>query len=864
MQKIQRFLTIMSLAFLTFTVCKKSDNSPTGTQAQPLDPNSLSVTPISSSKIYLAWHDNSDNETGFKIECAPGGTTSFREIATVGPNVTGHLDTGLVASTSYTYRVRAYNIAGHSGYTNSATATTPALVVPPAAPTSLAANAVSSTQIDLSWTDNAGTEDGFLVERAPGGTTNFIQIASLAANTTLYQNTGLASSTSYSYRVLAYNTAGNSDYSNTATAATPSVVVPPAAPTSLVAAAVSSTQIDLSWVDNSSNEDGFKVERAPGGTTNFTEIATVGVNVTSYQNTGLTASTSYSYRVRAYNSAGNSGYSNTATATTPSGVIPPVAPTNLTATPASSTQINLSWTDNSTNETGFRIDRAPGGTTTFTEIATVGVNVTSYQNTGLTASTSYSYRVRAYNSAGNSNYSNTATATTPSGVIPPTAPTNLAATAASSTQINLSWTDNSANETGFRIERAPGGTTSFTEIATVGVNVTSYQNTGLTASTSYSYRVRAYNSAGNSSYSNTATATTPSGVIPPVAPTNLTATAASSTQINLSWTDNSANETGFRIERAPGGTTTFTEIATVGVNVTTYQNMGLTASTSYSYRVWAYNGAGNSNYSNIVTAGTQGIQYPPSLTGPSTSTGTFTLTASYSHWPVLASNFDRIDLEQSTVSSTTGFSVIASSPYGQHPTTYDFPLTRTQGTYYYRARVYLGATPGYGPYSSVLTHTVTAPPRRILLKNNMSTSLNIHDIVQVKVASTQNGVYTRSDLLTPDPAYCLDLPGESIAPGGSRGFDITIGNNYYVYIGIGIWDLDNFFCSTFSPWFKRTYFTDTNFDTYYVWVVVTVTGHASGEWAWTISGSYLNGTIVVTPSGNPPIHFSVTANNPIP
>ena len=115
--------------------------------------------------------------------------------------------------------------------------------------------------------------------------------------------------------------------------------------------------------------------------------------------------------------------------------------------------------------------------------------------------------MRAYNSGGNSAYSNTATATTIATA--PAAPSTLTATAASSTQINLSWTDNSNNEDGFRIERCQdAGCTSFVEIATVAANVESYSNTGLTAATTYQYRVRAYNSGGNSAYSNTATATT--------------------------------------------------------------------------------------------------------------------------------------------------------------------------------------------------------------------------------------------------------------------------------------------------------------------------------------------------------------------
>lgn len=92
---------------------------------------------------------------------------------------------------------------------------------------------------------------------------------------------------------------------------------------------------------------------------------------------------------------------------------------------------------------------------------------------------------------------------------PPVEPTDLAATAASSSQIDLGWADNSGNESGFRIERCQGaGCSSFTEIATVGPNVTTFANTGLSAATSYSFRVRAYNAGGNSPYSGTATAVT--------------------------------------------------------------------------------------------------------------------------------------------------------------------------------------------------------------------------------------------------------------------------------------------------------------------------------------------------------------------
>ena len=197
----------------------------------------------------------------------------------------------------------------------------------------------------------------------------------------------------------------------------PSTSILLAAPSNLVATPASQTQINLSWTDNSNNESGFKIEQSPNGTSGWTQIATVGINATTYSNTGLTCNTTYYYRVRAYNAGGDSGYSNTANATTVACI--PVAPSGLTAAPASQTQINLSWTDNSNNESGFKIERSPNGTSGWTQIATVGINATTYSNTGLTCNTTYYYRVRAYNAGGDSGYSNTANATTFSNVYLP-------------------------------------------------------------------------------------------------------------------------------------------------------------------------------------------------------------------------------------------------------------------------------------------------------------------------------------------------------------------------------------------------------------------------------------------------------------
>ncbi len=91
----------------------------------------------------------------------------------------------------------------------------------------------------------------------------------------------------------------------------------PSPPPALTASAVSASRIDLAWTDRASNEQGFKIERCAGaGCTNFAQIATVAAGVGAFSNTGLNKNTTYTYRVRAFNAAGDSAYSNTASAKT--------------------------------------------------------------------------------------------------------------------------------------------------------------------------------------------------------------------------------------------------------------------------------------------------------------------------------------------------------------------------------------------------------------------------------------------------------------------------------------------------------------------------------------------------------------------
>src|SRR5919201_4164761 len=163
----------------------------------------------------------------------------------------------------------------------------------------------------------------------------------------------------------------------------------------------------------------------------------------------------------------------------------------------------------------------------------------------------------------------------------------------SASRISLSWTDHANNETGFRIQRSTNGG-AFVNLTTVGPNITTFSDTGVAVSSTYSYRVAAFNSAGSSAQSNTA----PVALLLPAAPTNLTANVTKHSDVNLTWKDNSNNETGFQIERSSNGTA-FDVMATVPANTTTYKDRKGARQTRY-YRVAARNNLGLSKYSNIV------------------------------------------------------------------------------------------------------------------------------------------------------------------------------------------------------------------------------------------------------------------------
>lgn len=328
--------------------------------------------------------------------------------------------------------------------------------------------------------------------------------------------------------------------------------------------------------------------------------------------------------------------------------VAPAAPSGLTATATGPTSVSLSWTDNATNETGHLLQRSTDDGATWADIA-LNANVTSYVDQALTAETSYLYRVQAFNGAGPSDFDvlddavTTPAATPASEIIIDNSGPNV-------TTVGTWYT--STNPTGYfgasYLHENNGGkgtrSATFTATAVDGaaynvavwyiardtratnVPIDIYTKTGVVTlsvnqringsqwftlpggpyefDAAVGVKIVVRNGSTNGSVAADAFRLTPTNTAPsaPAAPSALQASSVNATTIALSWTDNSSNETGFKIERRIQGTTTFTEITQVGANVKSYTNTGLSSANTYEYRVRATNAVGDSGYSGIASA----------------------------------------------------------------------------------------------------------------------------------------------------------------------------------------------------------------------------------------------------------------------
>jgi hypothetical protein len=398
------------------------------------------------------FHVNIDgtNATGTISIPNTGGWQTWTTIAKTGVSI---------SAGTHTFRI-AYDTNGSSGSAGSmnwfqlvSTSVAPV----PAAPSGLAATAISTSQINLSWVNNANNQTGFEIDRSTDGV-NFSPLTTVGAAATTYSDNTVAAGTTYYYRVEATNAAGASPSSNIASATTPSV---PSSSVNL--STLNWTSATIGWgsiqknltvvgntitlrgatyatgigthavsnitynlagqyvafvsdvgVDDEVNGNGAvdfqvvgdgKVLFDSGILTGTSPVVHVNVNVTGVQQLTLVATNGISGSID-YDHADWAG----AQLLVPSNS-PPTAPSTLVATPVSSSQINLTWHNTSVSQTSIKIQRSIDGVN-FSDLVTLAGNATSYSNTGLAASTPYTYRIYAINSNGTSPASNLASGTT--------------------------------------------------------------------------------------------------------------------------------------------------------------------------------------------------------------------------------------------------------------------------------------------------------------------------------------------------------------------------------------------------------------------------------------------------------------------
>lgn len=450
-------------------------------------PATLTVTPVSSSRIDLSWSYTGTERYNTIIERKTGTGGTWTPIYTTSLGTVKYSDTGLAANTRYFYRVKKALGTGSAGipYPNDNIGIGAYTFL---GTLELKGEGASEGRIYLSWTGNNAGADIIIERKMPNG--SFSALMSVGPSTnSWYDNTGLVPGAAYTYRIKAQTSTNESLYSSEVSVQ--NTYLEP--PSELTATIVTGSAVTLKWKDNSKNESGFEIWRYIENNGTYTLYASVGKNVTTFTDKLVNTGVQYSYEVRAYVSSGNLYSPFSGTATVGIGLIKP--PANLTYEFVSSTQILLKWTDTSDNESGFNVEWKKDADAEWSVYEWMGAGYTACQVTGLNPYTKYYFRVRAYNNNGNvDSVSNEIIVSTAL----PAAPSDVKAVSLSASQAKITWKDNSDSEVGFKVLSKPSNGYYFVEIASLSKDTTSYIDSKVAAGSLYYYKVVSYNATGSS------------------------------------------------------------------------------------------------------------------------------------------------------------------------------------------------------------------------------------------------------------------------------------------------------------------------------------------------------------------------------
>ena len=621
----------------TWRAINVTGSTPTGVPGAPRNFRAVATGPDA---IELTWVEPDENGgreiTGYLIEVSTDGGDSWETLVRNTRNIdTRYRHTGLSGGVTRHYRVSAINFNGTGDPSDVAHATTEEVL--PDAPRRLTARARGTSEIVLDWSapTSSGSSQitGYRIQRcsstsatgclptSPSGTGGWITIvADTESRATSYTHRGLRPGVTRHYRVSARNRAGWSEWSNIAQATIEPVV--PGAPTGLTVTPSpleGSTQLHLTWSapsdDGGSEITGYLIEwsatRAGAWLPLVTDTESL---VRSYTDRGLSPNTTRFYRVSAINSKGPGRPSNVAQGTTKAA--PPGPPQNVRARSTGPHSILLAWdrpeSDRGARVTGYAVQRiGPNDNDWITHRANTGTTATTFTDTGLEPVTRYQYRVAAINSEGPGEFAPSPSEIPASAITHADlagAPTGLTARAVGTARIDLSWNapryTGGVSILGYRIETSDDGGATWNLLRrNTNSTATTFSDVNLRPATTRHYRVAARNLAGDGAWSNTARATTDATV--PGVPRRLTAEAAGTSQITLSWQapsdDGGARITGYRIEvSADGGRSWEDLVGNTRTSATVYTHSGLAPASTRHYRVSAVNRVGVGDASRVA------------------------------------------------------------------------------------------------------------------------------------------------------------------------------------------------------------------------------------------------------------------------